>query len=196
MTGRLFSPEQYQGGYMALSFEGIVDPAKTINSDYVRAEFGLPDAATAERLKSLSMGQTVVVRGVGSRYVPNLSDCEIVSVGPSTAIPVTPSALYAALKTEAGKKQFLDRDVVMRAEVRAATFKNPVTVLKVWDPGVSTGPGLEATINPPDSALAESLGKTKIGTVLVLIGEAEAVNDGRIWNFRVLNAPPVGVTLP
>lgn len=195
VTGVLNSQIQNDPGMISLMFYGEAEPAK-LTFKILYATFSKADASLTERLNGLSKGQSVVLRGICQKETGHLEKCELVSTGPNKAIPVTPSELLAALKTDEGKKKYLNHDVIMRAEVRSASWNNTIANLMVWDPSVAGGPGLEASINPNDKALGATIGKIKPGTVLILIGEAEAANDGRIWGYRILDKVPEGITLP
>ena len=172
-------------------------PEKAIdfNIGFVSVIPSKAEAGKFDGLRALAEGQAVTVRGEVQEYM-ELTKCEFVKVGPTTALPVTAAGLLAALKDDAQKGKYEGKDVVLRGEVRKANWNGTIAHLGVADPGVKDGPLLEASINPTDQEYGKGLAKTPVGSVVVLIGEAQAVNDGRIWNFRVLQAPPEGVTLP
>lgn len=153
------------------------------------------EATKYDGLKALAKGQTVTLRGEVNEY-GQLTKSEFVKVGPTTALPVTAAGLLAALADDAMRDKYKDKDVVLRAEVRKGEWNGTIAQLNVADPGVKDGPLLEASINPFDEEHGKELAKTPVGSVVILIGEAQTINDGRIWNFRVLTAPPEGVTLP
>jgi len=173
-----------------------VPKSKKFFAQYVSVGPRKADQDKYEGLRALAKGQSVTVRGTVEKYGVVVAECEFVKVGPSPALPVTPSGLFAALRTDEGKAKYNDKDVVCRAEVRKGEWNGTVATLTVWDPGVKDGPGLEASLNPQDKELGQELAAIKPGTVVILIGEAQTLNEGRLWDVRVLKEPPEGVTLP
>jgi hypothetical protein len=125
-----------------------------------------------------------------------LTECEFVSAGPSTALPVTAAGLLDDLRAEEGQSKYVEKEVVLRAEVRKVDWDGTVVSFTVGDPGVTGGPGLKATLNPQSEEVGAEPAKVKVGSVVVLLGEAERVSGGRIWGFRLLADPPEGVALP
>ncbi|MBA4067838.1 MAG: hypothetical protein C0501_29890 [Isosphaera sp.] len=195
LTGEVELPRVVATGPTDVLLRGYLKP-KGIVPGFVSILPRKEEQGKFEGMKALAKGQSVTVRGEVATFAPALDKCEFVKVGPSAAVPFTPSGLLAALKAPDGEKKYDGKDVVMRAEVRKAEWNGTVATLTVWDPGVKDGPGLEASLNPQEKKVGEELAKIKPGTVVVLLGETQTLNDGRLWNVRVLKEPPEGVTLP
>lgn len=195
VTGNVGMVRVQSGGTNDVMLEGK-PKAKEFLAQYVVVGPGAADKAKHQSLKALAKGQSVTARGTVQKYGLVVGDAEIVKVGPSPAIVTTPSELKAALATEEGQKKFVDKAVVLRGEVRKAEWNGTVASVHVADPGKAGGPELEASVNPNAKEYGEELGKIKPGTVVVIIGEADRGNGGRVWEARVLTDPPEGVTLP
>lgn len=172
------------------------EKAKQFFAQYVSFGMRKADAGKYDSLRALAKGQSVTVRGDVGTFGVVLTDCEFVKVGPSPALPVTPSELKAALGTDEGKKKYNDKAVVTRGEVRKAEWNGTVATLALGDVGKKDGPTLEASLNPQEPEVGVEMGKIKPGTVVVVLGDGDTANDGRIWNARVLKEPPEGVKLP
>lgn len=196
LSGQIITQRPAGPGMIELLLEG--DPiAKDALARMVVVGPRKVECEKYQGLKALAKGQTVTVRGEVPKFGVMVGDCEFVSAGPSPALPVTPSGLLAALKTDEGKKKYENKDVVLRGEVRKAAWNGSVVRLAVSDPGVEGGPTLEASISPASQKAGDDLlMAVKPGAVVVLLGEAQTTNDGRIWDFRVLTEPPEGVVLP
>ena len=195
LTGEVELPRVVATGPTDVLLRGYLKP-KGIVPGYVSILPRKEERGKFEGMKALAKGQSVTVRGEVATFTPGLDKCEFVTVGPSTAVPFTPSGLLAALKAPDGEKKLDGKDAVVRGEVRKAEWNGTVATLTVWDPGVKDGPGLEASLNPQQPEVGKELAKIKPGTVVVLLGEVQTLSDGRLWNVRVLKEPPEGVALP
>lgn len=195
LSGVVHRPRVASRGSSDLLLVGKTPKPGKFDFGFVSITPSKAEAGKYDGLKALAKGQAVTVRGEVQEY-GQVTKCEFVKVGPSTAVPTTPSELLAALFDDATRDKFLGKDVVLRGEVRKANWNGTIAHLDVADPGAKDGPLLEASINPNDQEHGKELAKLPVNSVVILIGEAQAINDGRIWDFRVLQAPPEGVTLP
>ena len=162
-----------------------------------------PNAANCKKfdgLKSLASGQEIKVRG---EYIANLGprayDAEFVSVGPSTAIPVTPSELAAALKTPEGLAKFKSKSVVMQGYIRGAEYVDPNIVLRLGETATGTDVVIQAANNAfldSDEKRQKTLAGYKAGTKVIIIGTASVEAAAVLKSFYILTAPPEGITLP
>jgi hypothetical protein len=195
LTGVVELPRIRARGPNDVLLHGVAKP-KQFFAQYVFVTPRKADQDKYEGMRALARGQSVTVRGEVGTFGVVLSDCEFVKVGPSPALPVAPSELPAALGTPEGKQKYDGKAVVTRGEVREAKWNGTVATLMLGDPGKKDGPALEASLNPREKEVGEEMGRIKPGAVVVVLGDGDTLNDGRIWNARVLKAPPEGVTLP
>ena len=84
------------------------------------------------RLLGLSRGQSITVRGkVQDNREVSITDCTVIKVGPSTAIPTTLQEIEAELdKNEKDFGRFKDRDVVMSVTIGAEDLTFNATSMK------------------------------------------------------------------
>ncbi len=195
LSGEVNGPRMGFGGADLLLWGKKPEKPGDFKIGFVSVTPSKAEAGKYEGLKALAKGQLVTVRGEVQAY-GGLTKCEFAKVGPSTALPVTAAGLLAALSEDATKGKYEDKEVVLRGVVRKAEWNGTIARLDVADVGVKDGPLLEASLNPQAKEVGIELAKLPVGSVVILIGEAQTANDGRIWDFRVLTAPPEGVALP
>jgi hypothetical protein len=158
-------------------------------------------AKLQDQLRALSQGQQVTVRGkVPVKTVfPGLEQCELVKIGPSTAIPVTLAALAAEYKkdTKAAEKKYTDRFVVVRVKVLDAKAANDKVTWTVTDAVGKDGPKVEANAFTQfsDKLLGE-LKAVKPGDTVVLMSPVIDAGGVTLHGAFLLKEPPAGVKLP
>jgi|SRR5579883_107459 len=155
-----------------------------------------------EQLRGLAKGQQVTFRGKYPKTAafPGLEECEIVKLGPSTAIPVTVESLVAEFKKDpdAARKKYDEKSVVVRVKVLDAKTDDDKVRWSVADVAGKGGTKIEAWADSYlEKKFLTELEKVKAGDVLVLIAEASPLGDPvRLWDAVVVKEPPTGVKLP
>jgi len=152
------------------------------------------------RLRALARGQSVTLRGKVQDYRDvSLTDCTVVTFGPTTAVPTT----LLEIEAEAGEKgdavgKFKDRDVLVRATISKATWGGAG-----WKCTAVAPKGAKKDIDFTSARLGEEYSKEldalKAGDSVILLGHLDkAFAEGRlqISGVRVLKAVPEGLKLP
>jgi hypothetical protein len=196
LTGKVLDPSPPVGFY-------LWSPGGT--SGGIRVLLRTSDRNKLEGMRAVSRSQSMVVRGkVAVSEIEGhaeITDAEIVRVGPSPAVPATVAEILAEFDKPEGQKKFTEvpYDIVLRAEIHGhGKTKEGFRTMLVSDPG-KPEPTVKAQLHIVEEMKAWS--ELKPGTVVILmakggvrfVGEKETPH---LSSARVLTAPPDGVMLP
>lgn len=195
LSGAVWNPRVPQGDVMLTGTD-----AKVAEIDKI-VSVSPPKFKLEQRHRALARGQKVTVRGKqADAAYPALIDCEFVTVGPSTAIPVTVPGLAAEFTADAAMadKKYEGRSVVLRAKVLAAKAEKDKVRWTLTAPDGKGDAKIEVLADPLFGDPLKKLQQVKAGDVIVLIGDVSSLY-GTPCELRyplVLDEPPAGVKLP
>lgn len=154
------------------------------------------------RLRSLARGQSVTLRGKAqNNRDASVTDCEVVAVGPSTAIPTTPREIEEEVNKNPGTfGRFKDRDVIVRVALGNPRFTSSVAHFPL---GAAPGGERRFEIEAPrlgdayDAEVGELKAKDEAIVVAKVAKPLGSADTGIVLSeARFLKALPEGVKLP
>jgi hypothetical protein len=153
------------------------------------------------RLRSLARGQSVTIRGkLLSGADVGLTDCTVVAVGPSTAIPTTLEEIEAELGKKPGDLgRFKDRDVIVRVKIGP---NHPDFGPALMNCTVDSPPGAAMTFKftglRMGDAYDKELTELEFGSTAIFLAQIEKAEFRRVTflSTRLLKALPDGLKLP
>lgn len=154
---------------------------------------------TDPRMRALSPGQPVTVRGKVHWFnVRAVDGAEIVSVGPSTAVPTTLAEVEEKLGKSGGAEAFLDKDLFLRVTIaptrRDGELENFSAV--VAPKGSRHRYLLDTPLGDGAAKAALALAREKPGSNILVLARATRLRDAIIsLEVRPVDEAPPGLVL-
>jgi hypothetical protein len=196
---KLFGP--LDTGKVDLVLRGDKPHQKADEAEKVFCPFTGEQFKKDPRISALSRQQSVTVRGKAHDFtVTMLENCELVAVGPSTAIPTTLSEIESVLNTKDGPKRFEGKDLLVRVTLKGA--KPTANSFVGWSVVAPMGSSKEFFLELPfanRACLEELLEPNPKDTIVVLAELPEPSPDTRAISLketRLVKTIPADLKLP